>query len=144
MNRLIKSWCFFVFSLFVVSACTDRHGKGNQIGYADNGDCYVIDIAAMESVENYQELIREIAFISLETNEHSLLSHIDKVVFHKGKFYIHDRRFAALKVFSEEGKYIRSIGYIGRGPGEFPTLMDFMLDPEDELNLPTVDTSEMI
>ncbi|HWK59771.1 MAG TPA: 6-bladed beta-propeller [Parapedobacter sp.] len=132
MNKLIKSWCFIVFSLFIVSACTDRDGEGNQIGYADNGDCYVIDIAAMESVENYKELIREIAFIPLETNEHSLLAHIDKVVFHKGKFYVHDRQFAALKVFSEEGKYIRSIGNIGRGPGEFTTLMDFLLDTEED------------
>lgn len=28
MNRLIESWCFIVFSLFIVSACTDRDGEG--------------------------------------------------------------------------------------------------------------------
>ncbi|MEC3880618.1 6-bladed beta-propeller [Parapedobacter sp. 10938] len=112
--------------------CTSCSSERSRTIYTDNGDQYVIDMAAMEPVESYKELIKEIAFIPLETNEHSLLSHIDKVVFHKGRFYIHDRRFAALKVFSEEGKYIRSIGNIGRGPGEFTTLMDFLLDTEED------------
>ncbi|MFC7526946.1 6-bladed beta-propeller [Parapedobacter sp. GCM10030251] len=116
------------FLWFATSCSGDR----NRVVYVENEDHYIVDIAAMGKVDNTRELIEEIAFIPLETNEQSLLADIDKVIFHRNRFYVHDKKFASLKVFGEDGKYIRSIGNIGRGPGEFTTLMDFILDPQED------------
>ncbi|HWK56405.1 MAG TPA: 6-bladed beta-propeller [Parapedobacter sp.] len=120
------------FTALCLLCCACGNDKKFESHYAESDDSYVIDISKMHRMDNFREAIAEIEFIPLETNERSLIAEIDKVVFHKDRFYVLDKRYASLNVYSKAGKYIQSIGKMGRGPGEFSTLMDFMLDPEDE------------
>jgi len=99
---------------------------------SDKTDAYIIDMSEVQRLENTREVIAEIEFIPLETNTKSLIADVDKIVFHRDRFYVLDKHFHALKVFSEEGKYLFDVGRIGRGPGEFTTLMDFCIDPDEE------------
>ena len=63
--------------------------------------------------------------ISLETNDSSLIGgNLNKILKHKEFIYVSFNRTTLLQ-FDERGKFIRQIGRIGGGPGEFVMLKDF-------------------
>ena len=51
----------------------------------------------------------------------------------QGHIYIADRLSKQIKVFDEQGRYVRSIGGRGRGPGEFQDFEFMELTPEGHL-----------
>jgi hypothetical protein len=81
-----------------------------------------VDTSFFKNVSGY-ELIRLEA-----TNASSLLSHISKIRVFKDEIFILDIRQNKLVVFSKDGKFLRSIGRIGRGPGEYIRLTGFEID----------------
>lgn len=68
--------------------------------------------------------LENIEYIPLEMKEGALLSSIDKFLVKNGLFYISDNRFNQVLIFKEDGTFIRQIGEIGRGPGEFLSVDD--------------------
>jgi hypothetical protein len=85
--------------------------------------------AGSTSSEKLSEIILpEYLLIPLETSSESLVSKIDKVVLHEDKIYILDGfSDARIKVFDISGKFLRTIGKLGEGPGEFRNPVDFFL-----------------
>jgi hypothetical protein len=67
----------------------------------------------------------DVEFITLETSKPSRIGIIEKIIYHKGLLYIHDMQQQKVLVFDELGKYVRTIGKIGRGVGEYIRLADF-------------------
>lgn len=119
-----------LFGFFI--SCGNRRKPGNpEFGEnltSNTPAPLIIDIDKIEKPGNFRELIEEIDFVPLETTDESILEEIDKVVSHKGRFYILDERGKSLKIFTHDGEYVRSVGRVGHGPGEFTFLMDFSLD----------------
>lgn len=72
--------------------------------------------------------IEPLEIIALETTEESLLGSVDKLVECDGKYYVLDRMRKCILLFAENGKFLRSIGRVGQGPGEYPDLYDFVVD----------------
>ena len=63
--------------------------------------------------------------IPLETNDNSLIGgDVRKILKYKGYIYVSFNRTTLLQ-FDVQGKFIRQIGNIGNGPGEFTLLGDF-------------------
>lgn len=53
----------------------------------------------------------------------------------KGEVYLVDTQLSEVKVFSKEGKYLRTIGREGEGPGEFRRPSRLFFDPEGNLGV---------
>lgn len=71
--------------------------------------------------------------IILETRKECLIGRIDKFYVFNGYIYAFDMNIAkSLFVFDLAGRFIRKIGNIGQGPGEFIHLLDFTLDTENK------------
>lgn len=69
--------------------------------------------------------------ICLETTDESLLARVSKVVSYKNEYYLLDRSQKRLYVFDGNGRYMRCIGAVGAGPGEYVHLSDFTIDEEN-------------
>ena len=70
-----------------------------------------------------------IQYIPLETNSECLLSRGYKIVSTKDYFFIADGE-NPLFVFDREGKFVRKIGSVGKGPGEFQNCNQFHVNEE--------------
>jgi hypothetical protein len=83
----------------------------------------------IDSVFNLSKLGRFSNFIPLETNENSIISGISKIYFVDNHIYILDREGRkGVFIFERNGKFIRKIGRIGGGPGEYVSIDDFTID----------------
>lgn len=74
-------------------------------------------------------LSQDYQLVPLETTDSSLINKIDKVIIEDNYIFILDG-FSTDKVkcFSKEGKFIRKIGNMGSGPGEYRNPVDIFID----------------
>lgn len=72
-------------------------------------------------------LFRSAKYIPLETTDSSLLSEISKIKIHNNNYYILDCSLKSLVVFDANGKFIHKLNKVGRGPGEYLSLEDFVV-----------------
>jgi len=81
---------------------------------------------------NTSQIIDNIKFIPLETNDYSMIGSVAKIIKYDDKYIIMDKKMAKkLFVFDKEGKFLYNIGSIGKGPGEYSRLMDFTVDEKE-------------
>lgn len=75
------------------------------------------------------DLVEDVEYIKLETTDASLLASIVDMKMHNDHLFIHtlgvDNNSALIKVFERNGKFVRSVGKIGNGPGEFRLARDY-------------------
>lgn len=80
---------------------------------------------------NFQDLVKEVRLVPLETTEESLVDAIYKVLPTASHIYIYDRyKGGGIAIFDHEGKFIRRIPN-GQGPGELSRLYDIDFDREN-------------
>lgn len=89
------------------------------------------------------ELFSDFHFVNLKTPENVHFGHPDKVTIQNDRIYIMDI-YQALKVlvFDLEGNFIYEISRYGRGPGEFISPRDFLVDEENDV-LAILDQGEL-
>lgn len=86
----------------------------------------LIDPEVVSTYLDLSEILDDsIEIIPLETTEECLISRVDRIEFYKDKIFILDRSNTKVFVFTSEGKYLKSIGTQGLGPGEYSFLGDF-------------------
>jgi len=67
-------------------------------------------------------------YIPLETNDKSIIGHINKIQIYDSIIYVLDSYFSKkLLAFDMNGKYLHSISQKGHGPGEYVDIMDFVI-----------------
>jgi hypothetical protein len=77
-------------------------------------------------------MFKNVKAIILETGDNFLIGRVTELQVFDGKIYILDEHVAkALFVFDLNGKFIRKIGNIGKGPGEYIRITDFTIDTEN-------------
>lgn len=123
--RFIMMLCAFIFSMCQLN---NKSRKENTISNKD-----LIEINAdklnMEETILFSSVFSGFKIIALETNNDCLIGQIDDLQIMNDTLYILDRSIAkALFVFDEKGKFIRKIGNIGKGPGEYIRPHSFSLD----------------
>lgn len=78
-------------------------------------------------------IVDSISYVFLETNDSCLIGNIDKVVAYNNRFYILDKeKSKTLFIFDARGKLITKINRKGKGPGEYSTPDDFVIDKEEK------------
>jgi hypothetical protein len=77
------------------------------------------------------ELVRKIGDVDTDDENLAFSSPADMAVDGSGSLYILDSGNQRIQVFGPDGKYIRTIGRKGQGPGEFESLNSIAVDGED-------------
>jgi len=78
-------------------------------------------------------LFKSVKIIPLETNVSCLIGMITKIEVIDDYILIMDNFIAnSLYLFDREGRFIRKIGSMGQGPGEYVSISDFTIDRENK------------
>ena len=103
------------------------HAKIVKVNGNEVVDCNISDVTDTIDLP-LSDIINECEVIPLETNEKSLFESVYHVGISDNYIAVHSRGRLPIKLFSRDGKFIRDIGKIGRGPGEFNSLYGIQLD----------------
>ena len=83
--------------------------------------------SSINSFNSIDDVFTEPYYIPLETTKESLIGRIDKVVKFESCYVILDCEADQVLRFNEEGKFLNSIGKIGKGPGEYLSVDDLQV-----------------
>jgi len=76
---------------------------------------------------DFTKHVSNIRYVPLETNEHCYLADVRKVVINADFILVSDSE-GNLFQFTSSGQFIRRIGRLGKGPGEYLNMTDFVVD----------------
>lgn len=112
------------------SYATIQDANGNQVI-----SCNISEIS--DSIDfPLSDLIDACEMVQLETNESSLFERVWHIGVSDHYIAIHSYGQLPVKLFDRQGKFIRDIGAIGHGPGEYSTLYGIQIDePGDRIYL---------
>ncbi|MEM7108593.1 MAG: 6-bladed beta-propeller [Bacteroidota bacterium] len=118
--RIIRLIIYLSFH-FIFVTCSSVEESASQQTISINVD----------SIREYQmhEIFSNINLIPLETTEESTISEIKKLIFHEGKYYVLDYRAKAIFRFDASGRFLSKFQKIGKGPGEYLGIDDFIINP---------------
>ena len=75
------------------------------------------------------EYADDIQYIFLEASDDCLIYEIDKIMVDDSLIFIFNKK--QFLIFDTTGKFKRSIGRVGKGPGEFLSIMDFTINTNE-------------
>jgi hypothetical protein len=108
-------------------------GSSKTNNVSRNKDIIVLNIDKLSSDNKllYSNFFNSCKIIPLETEENCLIGQIDQIHVTNDELYILDSRFAkSLFVFTKKGEFIRKIGKVGRGPGEYTNPGTFKINDQ--------------
>ncbi len=73
--------------------------------------------------------------IVLETTEESALSRINKLIVDDNRIYILCSGMKTIFIFDKQGKFIRRIANVGKGPSEYLSAEDMIVTPDGEIKI---------
>jgi len=112
---------FFSIALFVllVSSCQQESATTPT----DNADKTLeVDLDRARTDFKLSEIVDTTYFVPLETHEDCLIGSIGKIIFHDSLIVVLDSPVkgpGSVYLFNQRGKFVRTVGSIGRGPGEY-------------------------
>ena len=114
-------------ALAIFSFCACRHPA---VTVAEDAIVKSVGVAVSDSVTNLSSILSVKRVIPLETQDSSLIGgNIWKIFAYKNHIYVSFNRNTLLQ-FDRQGKFVRQIGSVGGGPGEYATLRDFDVTEE--------------
>ncbi len=121
MGKIVK--IVFVYSLlFVFASCGTNTDKG----------FLTIPVGSvMDTPLSLSEIAGNVEAFELELTEQSLISRVKRVFHTEDYIFICGSKYIML--FDKTGKFIRQIGSVGQGPGEFTTIADVAADMKNKL-----------
>lgn len=117
--------------IFVSICCFTCNNISPQIATPlKNSEPIVIDVDNFRGERiYYSNIFNNVKIIPLETNQKSLIGDIYRINIIDNNIFILDRFNAkSLFIFTKEGEFIRKIGSLGKGPGEYLSPDDFCYD----------------
>ena len=73
---------------------------------------------------NISEVAKSIRYIPLETRDDALIGEYPRIAYDGKHIIVADMQTNIIRVFDSEGRFIRNINRVGRGPEEFSFLID--------------------
>lgn len=134
---------FMTFSVFFVS-CGKQGTEWTGTIEAVDGVTVVKNPKEPVYSENILSLEEELSIGEAEGREEYIFSRVRDVEVDKtGRIYALDSKEANVKVFDQDGNYIRTIGRKGQGPGEFQIPNDIYIDDKDKLYISDVENDRL-
>jgi len=134
MIKLIRVFRYFVlFYFFLFPACTSIN-KSKSVQVLDNG---IIEINAIKAINDARpfplsKIISDVEFLQLESTVESYFDDITSLSVTDNFILIACQIQDKVLLFSRGGKFIRQIGRLGRGPGEFSNPHFASIDPSEK------------
>ena len=128
MNYLKVSIIAFITIFFLCSA-----NSSQIIEREENGTAIDLDNAKINIEDDflYSSMYKRIKTITLETNELCLIGIMNKMRIYNNYIIILDVNVAkSVLIFDMNGRFIRKIGSVGQGNGEYIRPFDFTVDME--------------
>lgn len=125
-----NKWFWGAFLLLMVTQSCDNQANHSKSGILS------IDIEkyylSQGKVFMLSDLVRDIEYVKLETKENCYLAQTASPEFISEK-YILIRQYSPPRIllFSRSGKYLNDIGIYGSGPGEFASLLNPKISPDE-------------
>jgi hypothetical protein len=95
-----------------------------------------VDEIPVKTVKGFPILISQfcsdVSYIRLETNTLNPIGTIDKIILNRDRIYFLDSKTNKILVFGYDGKFITQTDNIGRGPGEYLNISDFLIDSQND------------
>lgn len=122
IGALLLAVCLCVAVLF------DKSGNPS-LPYSDiEGFTAIIEATDKSGVDVPADIVNNVRAVVLEETEHSIIGHIDKMIYDRGRFYVLDRKMnKGIYVFNSDGSFLFNIGRVGRGHGEYIEPTDFVI-----------------
>ena len=123
---------------FLLFACNShRNDKTIQFsGTMKNDSIYIVDLDIEEESAPIlsSSIFDKVETIILETRKEALVAqHFEFMAFDNYFFILNDQDPKDFLIFDRKGKFIRKIGGIGQGPGEYVRVFDFTIDPDNKI-----------
>ena len=121
LKLMISIWIL----ISIIVSC-DNNSIDN--GKLRNNKCVQIEVLGeINHLLQIDSIFSGFKAIPLETKNECLISNILKIRICEGKMFLLDKR-NSLMVFNTSGKFLYTIGKMGKGPGEYLELRDFDID----------------
>ena len=125
VNKKI-AWYRIVSVLLFLSAfssCSLVEKSKNEIYIAD------LDSAIQKDWYLYSDVFKSVRVIPLAMDKSVLMGDVNKMQVYKGHYIVLDEEIArGVYLFDSKGRFIRKIGDVGSGPGEYSKPADFTID----------------
>jgi len=119
--------------ILCLASCSGTDSRGVAIGSVGDSArvLFVDNTRAFASIPQDSLFEARYDVVPLETNVESLISQIGRISIYGNNFYVLDRSSGSVLIFDEQGKFLKKISHIGRGPGEYTSLTDFGIDTKN-------------
>lgn len=124
-----------IVMLFVLCyACQNDTNQVKLTSISTNDSVFVIDLDNAQSIDiNYSHFFSNTSAIVLESKTECLIGFINKMRVWKNYFILLDSNISqGVFVFDKHGNFIRKIGSIGQGVGEYVSVNDFTIVEKEE------------
>jgi hypothetical protein len=117
MNR---KFLFAIFAVIVVS-CSSNNNETLVVNLDE-----IID---SKSIVNLSDFASEVFYVPLESCKEALIGNIQKIIIVGDRIYVSDISSVGsrLLLYNSKGRFLRQIGSVGNGPGEYGQISDFSL-----------------
>ena len=120
-----------VFISIISFSCRNNSDETN---YSEARFKINIDEIEFKEKVYFTDLFDNFRIVPLETNNESKIGSIDQIHFCNDKIVVLDRRIAkSVLIFDSKGKFIRKIGKIGKGKGEYLNPLSISISQKNEL-----------
>lgn len=123
MKRYTLAQIFLVIFTYMLNGQSSLSERTFKIQLGENISTKVNNIGLKEIVEN-------IEYVKLEFKPECVLGRIQWLVGSQNFFFVGD--INGIYQFKRTGEFVRKIGKIGRGPGEYPGLIDFAANESEQ------------
>ena len=123
MKRQNSLYTTLLFAWLAASTAYAQPGKSDIIKLS-------IQSEKMNDSGRLSEFLTDVKLIPLETTKASLIGSIDKAVIARERIYILDKKSQKLLLFNLTGKFTGQVGQMGKGPGEYVEIEDFLVDAD--------------
>lgn len=120
MKNKFQAWLGVFLVLQVISSCSPSPSQTEEIWTVD-----IRTALQKETPVSIKEDVAGIEYIPLETNDFCLVSNITALVMNDEFIFLQNGKTQQIFQYTRQGKFIREVGKVGEGPGEFaPYTMD--------------------
>lgn len=117
-----KKTTIILLIMLVLYSCS-RENKANH------DDLEIYPLREKNSEIKLNQLFSGFDFIALETTDKAFIGNISKLIVIDDNIFILDNSHAKkIFIFNTNGKFIRTVGKLGKGPGEYTNIEDFTID----------------
>lgn len=120
---MIKNSIFILCILlsFFLTNCRNKSTQKKQ-------EQIIVNLQQNKQV-SIHDIFSKIDLIPIETNKDFLVENVSKLIHKDELFYILDKNQKCIFIINEEGRLVRKLDRVGKGPGEYGDISDFEINP---------------